>query len=598
MKESEIIYADICQTGTTVLKNGNETKLHPYQQDAKQNIFSAWDEVRHVMLQMPTGTGKTYLFSSLINDINKWSQDTHTPNKMLVIAHRKELIEQIDKSLDVFSVRHSVLAGPKEHRNLSNPVIVSSIQTITHKANEGDVERLRDRIHFVIIDEAHHAMATTYRRLWKMFPEARFLGVTATPWRMNHSGFTKIFDRLILTQPVKKFIQQGYLAPYNYYSLKPNSKVQGAINNIRKFDQWGDYDEHALIDTMDIVHIRAQLVKSYEKLAWGKKGIIYSINKQHSANICMDFRRLGVHIVDIDDKTPSALRKQYVEDFKAGKIDIIVNVNIFSEGFDCPDIEFIQLARPTRSLTMYIQQVGRGLRRADGKTNCIILDNVGMYSRFGLPDANRHWMAHFRGQEVDESPKNVVGKGWGEFLYEEPDLSEGDEDMLLIQEADNNVVDSEEIELTSMVADAPTPVLVDEISTAKVDDINPSIPLSNVHPTRKLKKVPSMKPSCLLQSRAFDEGRFCIVADNSFYYVKSLLTGNCYYIAPVARKPSETDELLVREDAGLYVIEHVIPEAEKATLQSIGELMIEEGNIITFSQLFGNRKVDSSFEVV
>jgi len=597
MTEEDIKYADICQTGTTVLKNGKETSLFPYQQDAKQNIFKAWDEVHHVMLQMPTGTGKTYLFSSLINDINKWSQDTHTPDKMLVIAHRKELIEQIDKSLEVFSVRHSVLAGPKEQRNLSNPVIVASIQTITHKANEDDVERLRDRIHFVIIDEAHHSMATTYRKLWKMFPKARFLGVTATPWRMNHSGFRRIFDRLILTQPVKKFIKQGYLAPYNYYSLKPNSRVQGAINGIRKFDQWGDYDEHALIDTMDLGHIRAQLVKSYQKLAWGKKGIIYSINKQHSANICEDFRRLGVRIVDIDDKTPSALRKQYVEDFKAGKIDIIVNVNIFSEGFDCPDIEFIQLARPTRSLTMYIQQVGRGLRKADGKTKCIILDNVGMYSRFGLPDANRHWMAHFRGQEVDESPKHATGNGWGEYFYEEPDLSEGDEDMLLIQEADNDVVDPGEIEDTSMVADDPIPAHAEEKSTANVNDMIPLTPPSNGHPTRKLKKVPAMKPSCLLQSIAFDEGRFCIVADNSFYYVKSLLTDNCYYIAPVARKPSESDELLVREDAGHYIIEHVIPEAEKATLQSIGELTFEDNGIVTFSQFFGNRKIDTSFEI-
>lgn len=161
------------------------------------------------MLQMPTGTGKTYLFSSIIHDINDWSMKTHTPNKMLVIAHRKELIDQIDKSLGVFHVAHSVLAGPKEQRNLSNPVIVSSIQTITHPANEGDVERLRSRIHFVIIDEAHHAMANTYRKLWKMFPEVRFLGVTATPWRMNHSGFQRIFDRLIPTQSVKNFFSDS-----------------------------------------------------------------------------------------------------------------------------------------------------------------------------------------------------------------------------------------------------------------------------------------------------------------------------------------------------------------------------------------------------
>lgn len=589
MTEDGIRYASICQSGTTILKNGKETKLHPYQQKAKSDIFKAWDEVHHVMLQMPTGTGKTYLFSSLIHDINVWSQQTHTPNKMLVIAHRKELIDQIDNSLSVFHVAHSVLAGPKEQRNLSNPVIVSSIQTITHSANEGDVERLRSRIHFVIIDEAHHSMAKTYRKLWKMFPEARFLGVTATPWRMNHSGFRSIFDKLILTQSVKKFISQGYLAPYNYYSLKPSCWVQDAINGIRKFDKWGDYDEHALIDTMDLGHIRAQLVASYQKFAKGKKGIIYSINKQHSANICNDYRRLGVRIVDIDDSTPSAIRKQYVDEFKEGKIDIIVNVNIFSEGFDCPDIEFIQLARPTRSLTMYLQQVGRGLRTTEGKTKCIILDNVGMYSRFGLPDANRHWMAHFRGQEVDESPKRGKGFGWGEYNYEEPDLSEGDEDMLLIQEPEN---DFDETDVLTEVEDN---YKTEESEVVKEEKSQRNTPKADI-PTN-LKKIPAMRPEKLLESSCFHDA-YCIVADNSFYYVEAQSSGNCYYIAPVLRKPSENDELQVIENENSYLIKHLIPDAETAKEQTIGSIMFDEDDIVTFTKDFNGKKIVTSFKVI
>ncbi len=592
MQQDDIRYATICQTGTTILKNGKETKLHPYQQKAKSDIFEAWDEVHHVMLQMPTGTGKTYLFSSIIHDINDWSMKSHTPNKMLVIAHRKELIDQIDKSLGVFHVAHSILSGPKEQRNLSNPVIVSSIQTITHPANEGDVEWLRSRIHFVIIDEAHHAMANTYRKLWKMFPEARFLGVTATPWRMNHSGFRRIFDRLILTQSVKKFISQGYLAPYNYYSLKPNSSVQGAIDGIHKFDKWGDYDEHALIDTMDLGHIRAQLVKSYQKLAWKKKGIIYSINKRHSANICNDYRRLGVRIVDIDDSTPAKVRQGYVDDFKAGKIDIIVNVNIFSEGFDCPDIEFIQLARPTRSLTMYIQQVGRGLRTTEGKTKCIILDNVGMYSRFGLPDANRHWMAHFRGQEVDESPKRGKGFGWGDGYYEEPDLSEGDEDMLLIQETDNdnNVIEeSEELHEADVLDQKP------EIQEPVIEKKNVAT-AQREEPSKKLKVIPAIKAEALLESACFHKN-YCIVADNSFYYVKVLSSGNCYFIAPVARKPSENDELRVVYEESSFIIKHIIPDAETTKEQTIGSITFDEDDIVTFIKDFNGRFITSSFRV-
>ena len=593
MQQSEIVYSQICQVGTKILKNGKETSLHPYQQKAKSDIFNAWDEVNHVMLQMPTGTGKTYLFSSIIQDINVWSLRTHTPNKMLVIAHRKELIDQIDKSLNVFNVAHSVLAGPKGQRNLSNPVIVSSIQTITHKANSGDVERLRSRIHFVIIDEAHHAMANTYRKLWKMFPEARFLGVTATPWRMNHSGFRRIFDKLILTQPVKKFISQGYLAPYNYFSLKPNSWVQSAINGIHKFDRWGDYDEHALLDTMDIGHIRAQLVKSYKKLAWKKKGIIYSINKQHSANICNDYRRIGVRIVDIDDQTPAKLREQYVSDFKEGKIDIIVNVNIFSEGFDCPDIEFIQLARPTRSLTMYLQQVGRGLRTTEGKTKCVILDNVGMYSRFGLPDANRHWMAHFRGQDVDESPKGKKGFGFGSFSYEEPDLSEDDEDMLLIQDTETaNDIENEEIITSDTIVQSS-----EKHEVAQIEEKAPSLmKLEPNKPSRTLKSITPQNPSVILESNRFNEG-FSIVADNSYYYLRVQSSGNCYLITSVVRKPAVIDTLKVEKVNDSYVIIHIIPEAEKGKEKSIGSLLFEN-DIVSFSRNFNGKIITTSFRVL
>lgn len=591
MQQNEIKYATICQSGTTILKNGKVTTLHPYQQKAKSDIFKAWDEVHHVMLQMPTGTGKTYLFSSIIHDINVWSLKTHTPNKMLVIAHRKELIDQIDKSLCVFHVAHSVLAGRKEQRNLSNPVIVSSIQTITHPANEGDVERLRSRIHFVIIDEAHHAMANTYRKLWKMFPDARFLGVTATPWRMNHSGFRRIFDRLILTQSVKKFISQGYLAPYSYYSLKPNSWVQGAIDGIHKFDKWGDYDEHALIDTMDLGHIRAQLVKSYKKLAWGKKGIIYSINKQHSSNICNDYRKLGVRIVDIDDQTPAKIREKYVDDFKDGKIDIIVNVNIFSEGFDCPDIEFIQLARPTRSLTMYLQQVGRGLRTTEGKTKCIILDNVGMFSRFGLPDANRHWMAHFRGQDVDESPMKGKTNGWGEYYYEEPDLSEGDEEMLLVQET-NSDTDFEEEATEPLTLEPVIPIHEDQ---GVLEVKEPQACKAQKENGKKLKSVKAVKPASLLESDCFHTG-FSIVADQSFYYIKVNASGNCYYIAPVFRKPSESDRLDVISNGSSYLIKHLIPEAEKAKEQVIGSITFED-DIVTFTKDFNGKLIAMSFRV-
>lgn len=578
MIDTEIKYADICRAGTTVMKDGKAASLHPYQQKAKSDIFASWDEVKHVMLQMPTGTGKTYLFTSIMDDITRWSRETHTPTKILVIAHRRELIEQIDRSLGVFGVPHSVFAGPKQLRNLSNPVLVSSIQTITHKANEADAIRLRDRIRFVIIDEAHHAMADSYRKLWKMFPEARFLGVTATPWRMNHSGFWRIFNRLILTQPVKAFIKQGYLAPYDYYSLKYSSDIQRSINSIRRFDKWGDYEVSALQETMDLGHIRAQLVKSYRKLAWGKKGIIYSINKAHSAHICEDYRKLGVRIVDIDDSTPAQLRKQYVEQFKKGEIDIIVNVNIFSEGFDCPDIEFIQLARPTRSLAMYLQQVGRGLRVTEGKQKCLILDNVGMYTRFGLPDANRHWRAHFNGKEVDESPKRMGSFG-GRFFYEGPDTSEDDEQMLLIQQSseDDNQYE-EENEIVESNINRPAESIEEEPKAER------SVSPATESPRKTRSK--QIEDKILVSETAIDN-QWDIVAQGMFYYLRELSTSMGYSLCPFLRKPEEEDKLLIVNNGEEMEIRHYIHEIDEEHI--IGRL-IKTRTGFRFVQLVKDRE--------
>lgn len=430
----------------------DDKTLRPYQQKAKKEIFEAWDEVDSVMFQMPTGTGKTKLFTSIIRDINDYSLKRREAVKILIIAHRTELIKQIDKSLDRYQVPHNIIAGGKK-KNYKFPVNIASIQTITHPNNMKDAKTLN--VQFVIIDEAHHALATSYRKLWRLYPEAKRLGVTATPWRMNHQSFKRIFDKLVLSMPIKDFIKQGYLAPYKYYSLKNDSDIQKTIDKI-ELDKFGEYKESSMEERMDIGSIRAQLLDSYLSLAEGKKGIIYAINIAHANHICEEYKKAGYKAASIDSKTPAKLRDGLVEKFQKSEIDIIVNVDIFSEGFDCPDIEFIQLARPTRSLVKYLQQVGRGLRITSNKQNCIILDNVGMYSRFGLPDARRHWRQHFLGRKVDEEPKRYMSTGGGRPRY--VDLSEGCEDMELIQDVEDDVEIIEEdknlMDEKSTIADA------------------------------------------------------------------------------------------------------------------------------------------------
>lgn len=408
--------------------------LRDYQQKAKEQIFSQWDYVDSVLYQMPTGTGKTRLFTSIIRDISLNSIHTNHRKGILIVAHRTELIEQISDSLDRYRIPHGIIAGTfKDKRDLMLPVQVASVQTITHPSNRTLAEKFNAS--YIIIDEAHHAIANTYTRLWEFYPTAKKLGVTATPWRMDGRGFHSNFDVLIPSMPIKDFMAKGWLAPYKYYSVPLHSSICEDINSIREFGIDGDYKTSKLEEIIDTAKIRSQLLDSYFKFVSGKKGIIYSISRVHSKHICQQYRDAGIRIADIDSKTPPSLRKHLVQDFKNGDIDILVNVDIFSEGFDCPDLEFVQLARPTRSLVKYIQQVGRGLRK-NGDKQCLILDNVGMYGLFGLPDDDRPWDLFFEGtfqQENNHPPNKRYETSFSADYLQEQDFSEGTEELRLIQ---------------------------------------------------------------------------------------------------------------------------------------------------------------------
>lgn len=447
-----IDYNEFCQ---------NDITLRDYQQLAKEDIFDKWNLFDNILYQMPTGTGKTRLFTSIIRDINIWGLRHNINFRILIIAHRSELIEQSSRSLDKYRIKHGVLAGTmKDKRDLTQAIQVASIQTITHPANQCLIEDLK--FDFIIIDEAHHAVASSYQKLWEFCLDAKKLGVTATPWRMNNSGFAQIFDAYIPSMSIKEFIQKGWLATYQYYSIPISSELLKSIDSIREFDIEGDYKNSALAEVCDTLKIRAQLYDSYAKNALGKKGIIYSISREHSEHICSQYQSHGVSIENIDSKTPAKVREAVINAFKNGEIDIIVNVDIFSEGFDCPDIEFIQLARPTKSLVKYIQQVGRGLRK-NGDKRCIILDNVGMYSRFGLPDEVRDWESYFYGESREYSSSKRYSRNNGNIReYVETDLSEGDDEMVLIQ--DFEMPQTVEIDVKDSSSDTPI-IQIKDIST-------------------------------------------------------------------------------------------------------------------------------------
>lgn len=420
--------------------------LRDYQSEGKAKIYQMWTQMRSIMYQMPTGTGKTKLFVSIARDLFDWGAARKTAVKILFLAHRIELIDQIDDTLGIkYNLAHAqIAANAKEQKNYA--LQIGSVQTLIRRLDRW-VEKDFD---VIIIDEAHHVKADSYKKILRAFPRAKVLGVTATPYRMSHESFRPEFDELITSAPVAKFIKDKWLCDYEYYSIRPESRIQMDINSISRFALDGDFLDEAAAAIMDKDEIRAGIVSSYERYAKGKKGIIYTITKAHNLHVCNQFVQKGYKAVAIDDSTPAETRKQYVEDFKKGKIEIICNVNIFSEGFDCPDLEFIQLARPTKSLSMYLQQVGRGLRPAPGKDKLIIIDNVGLYNRFGFPSARRHWRRHFEGLPVDYSMPFGSRSVDGRIVSYIDEYEEGDEEVEMLHTTTNEVVED-----TNSVEDTP-----------------------------------------------------------------------------------------------------------------------------------------------
>ena len=409
--------------------------LRLYQIEAKNKIFEAWNNYRSIMFQMPTGTGKTMLFSAIIKDL----YNNYNNVRILILAHRTELIDQISKSLGTkYNIVHGKIKSGYSEEEYYN-IQVASVQTL--------IKRLKERwdskhFNYIIIDEAHHSLAKSYKKICKSYPEAKILGVTATPYRLNAEPFTKMFETLIVSQSIQRFISEGWLSDYKYYSIKSESSIQKKINNL-ELGTDGDYLEQSMLRALDIDEIRANLVNSYKKYANGKKGIIYTIDTIHNLHVCNNFKIAGYKAETIDCYTPLDQRNQIINLFKEGLIDIICNVNVFSEGFDCPDIEFIQLARPTLSLAMFLQQLGRGFRISKDKQEVIFIDNVGLYNRFGLPSVNRKWRYYFEGLHKGINITFPKGNGLDHNFNEIDDHFEGNEDVNLLFNSHNK---NEEIE--------------------------------------------------------------------------------------------------------------------------------------------------------
>lgn len=282
----------------------------------------------------------------------------------MFLVHRKELVEQITETFKANEV------------NLD----LCTIMTVTKVANR--LEKL-PKPNLIITDETHHSRAKTYRRIYDFYSDVPRLGFSATPWRMNGKGFDDIYSEMVEGRSVKWLIENNRLAPYEYYSIP-----EADIGKLKK-SSTGDYTNQSIEKALKS-SIFGDVVENYTKIADGQKTILYAHSIEYSQKFADEFKSAGIKAVHVDSKTPSAERDEIMNDFRNGKIKVLCNVDLISEGFDVPDCTCVIMARPTDSLVLYLQQSMRCMRYQPNKTATII-DHVANYTRHFLPDTDRTW---------------------------------------------------------------------------------------------------------------------------------------------------------------------------------------------------------------
>lgn len=389
--------------------------LRDYQQQAVDGIRNSYRRgKKSPLLVLPTGGGKTTIFAYITTEAAKRG------NVVFLLCHRAELVKQISMTLGAFGQEHQVIAPTAivnqtrvAHfaaygRSLiqASTVYVASVQTLINK-----IDGLHHKPSLIVIDEAHHlTRESTWGRIIAAYPDARLLPVTATPCRLDgkglgiaHAGYA---DDIIIGQTMSALIESGHLCDYRAY-CPPSALDLSSVKTTA-----GDYNKGQLADAMDKPTITGDAVKHYHRLLSGKRAVVFCVSVAHAEHVAESFTLTGVRAESLDGTLSPDERAARIKRFTDGVTLVLTSCDVISEGFDLPAIEAAILLRPTKSLSLYLQQVGRALRPFPGKKEAVILDHVGALSRHGLPDSDREWTldgAKKRGRKsgTDEPDVNI-----------------------------------------------------------------------------------------------------------------------------------------------------------------------------------------------
>lgn len=358
--------------------------LRPYQTDLVESIRSAYRQgVQRCLAVAPTGSGKTVVFSYIAQ------QSLSRLSKTLILVHRQELLDQTSRTLTAFGVPHGVIAAGRSS-DVTERIQVASVQTLVRRLDHVTKPDL------IVIDEAHHAIAGSWRKVIDRFGDARVLGVTATPERLDGKGLGSVFGRMIMGPKVVDLQADGHLSVAKYYA--PTSADLSGVKN-----RGGDYDQQGLESIMDRPTITGDAVDHYARLAHGMPAIAFCVSIAHARNVAESFCRAGYDAATIDGTLSAQDRRDRVQMLGDGRLSVLTSCEIINEGFDVPVVGAAILLRPTQSLGLHLQQIGRVLRPAAGKTHAVILDHAGNLARHGLAEDDRDWSLEDRPKKKSES---------------------------------------------------------------------------------------------------------------------------------------------------------------------------------------------------